>query len=240
MKLKELINEGLPVNEYPDEIKKEVARKGAEIADRMYMAGRRWDDSDSKQVDLQVMRSQGRKFVSKGGPKVLDALSKVNAEHTANGKEWDKVRSEAETFKKENGFSVVYAWEALSQKSWPYYKIRSGAGDKNGSKVKLVEAKTSGRRFEFDVAGLEDAQPDPDACSEYIVKLLKKSKIKADVEPAFGYDPEDDDFHLEYVERFIVYLDNPITLAQMEDALTDFDGTYYGFEDAYDKLRIKG
>ena len=132
-----LIVENKVSNEYPDEMKKEIAENGAEIADRMYMAGRRWDDSNSKQVDLQVMRSQGRKFISKGGPRVADALAKVNTEHTANGKEWNKTRAEAETFKRENGFSVVYAWEALNKTSWPYYKIRTGVV-KDGSKVKLV------------------------------------------------------------------------------------------------------
>lgn len=135
--IKELRSLNEELSEYPDEMKKEVAKEGAAIADRLQNAGRRWDDTNSKQVDLQVMRSQGRKFVSKGGPRVLDALTKVNAEHTANRKEWDKVRAEADAFRKKNGFSVVYAWEALSQKSWPYYKIRTGVV-KDGSKVKLV------------------------------------------------------------------------------------------------------
>lgn len=135
-----LINELKQLNEdkqYPSEIKKEVAREGATIADDLQNAGRRWDGSNSEQVELQIMKSTGRKFVKKGGPKIADALANIAKVHQENGKAFDKARDAAQAFEKTHGFSVIYAWEAANQTFWPYYKMM-GMQPKNGSKVKLI------------------------------------------------------------------------------------------------------
>lgn len=136
-----LVKELIQLNEdkqYPTEMSKDIAREGAHIADALQEAGRRWDSTNSEQVELQIMKSTGRKFVKKGGPKVVDALAAISKSHQENGKAFDKARNEAEAFKKKNGFSPIYAWEAYHQSSWPYYKVWPGAGTENGSKVKLV------------------------------------------------------------------------------------------------------
>ena len=136
-----LVKELIQLNEdkqYPEEMSKELAKEGADIAERLQDAGRRWDNTNSKQVDLHILRKKKKKFVKKGGPKIADEIKKVDAEHAANSKEYDVSRKEADAFEKKNGFGVIYAWEAAHQKPWPYYKVWPGAGTKTGSKVKLV------------------------------------------------------------------------------------------------------
>jgi hypothetical protein len=118
-------------------IKRAHAAEGAELAERSAHLLRKSDWASEKHSQLSYLKSKGKKFVEKGGPKVADELPKARKAMDDAFKDEHEHRQKTEAFEKKHGVSVISAWEAHHNKPWPNYKVMG-----NGSfhdRPKIVE-----------------------------------------------------------------------------------------------------
>jgi len=121
------------------EVPRHVAVKGAEHAENLIKASNAFSGTNHHKVELEFMKMRGKKFVSKGGPRVVDALKKAHEAHEKSSAEYTKAQDAASAHHKEHGHTVIQAWEAVHNKSWPHYKVNSGG--EGPAKLKIAEEK---------------------------------------------------------------------------------------------------
>ena len=105
-----------------------VADEGYDLAEKLQNASRKYDWANEKDVNINSLRSKGKKFIPGTSPrvKIRDAMLDSKKEYDKASKEYTEVQTIAQKFEKTNGINVVKCWEAKSGRSWPYYKMRSG------------------------------------------------------------------------------------------------------------------
>jgi len=94
-----------------------LAEEGADLADKLNRAERKWD---GLMKDNDYLRSNKPREWRKRG----SDLEKQEEEARLSAR---KFREEVSKWEGENGVDVVGAWEAHNGKRWPNYRIDSGA-----------------------------------------------------------------------------------------------------------------
>ena len=101
-----------------------VALEGYQLAESLQDASRRYDWANERSVDVDYNKGGGRRSGPKYQREKQDAMTALDARSAAYQAEMKRSKE----FEERTGVSVVKAWEAQTDKLWPYYKMRSGEG----------------------------------------------------------------------------------------------------------------
>lgn len=122
-------NCGRKVGTTPDQSGKipvpaDIAKKGAEIADRLLRADNRTESAGRQHLAVQYNKANQMRR----GPKAAKEIAQAKQEHEKARNDYFAVRKESEAFEKEHGLNTTNAWEAHNGRSWPNYRVNTKGG----------------------------------------------------------------------------------------------------------------